>query len=167
MFSAILSGIAADEKSISDIKGNCSAEACTWADYTTLAICASVEEVTGVVRNDTNNMARFNILGSEWNPPTQNMPYVPDSFWKASPYQSWPGIANGQLPPVADLYVAYYPACDRHNKQRTEADWKFQINDASEWKAYKGTLDLCLQTLNSTYNSTMETKLIEGQKELQ
>jgi hypothetical protein len=79
MFSTILPGIADDENSISDIKSNCSAAACTWADYTTLVICAYVEGLSGVVPNDTNETARFHVDGADWNPHMQNMS-VPDTF---------------------------------------------------------------------------------------
>lgn len=165
MFGAILSGTLDNDKSISDIKGNCSAEACTWEDHTTLAICSSVEETSGMVQNDTKNMPRFSIPGTTWQPPAQPLS-IADSFWMAAPYQDSSNITAGEMPSIAEIFIAYYPPCDKTNKQRTYADWNAQVNDASQWKAYKATLTLCLQTLSSTYNNTMQTTVVDTNKEL-
>jgi hypothetical protein len=159
---AVRSGILDEEKSLSDVTGQCSAETCTWDDYTTLAVCASTEDVSsqGQIHNDSEGVPRFSITGTSWEPPSQAFS-VPDTFWMNALYQNMSALKEGKLPPISEVFVAYYPQCNDENQPRWGYDqWKKQINDASNWKAFKGTLTLCLQTLSSTYNKTMNTTVI-------
>jgi hypothetical protein len=172
MYKAILSGLLETNRNISDVRGHCSAEACKWNDYTTLAVCGSVEEVAGEVRNVSGSrggaIPRFSISGASWKPPMQRLT-VQDTFWMAAPFREPANVTDGRLPPVSEIFVAYYPPCNSHNKTRAVEDpdqWATGVNDAANWKAYKGTLSLCLQTLSSTYNNTMQTRVVNTQNEL-
>ncbi|EUC35735.1 hypothetical protein COCCADRAFT_90217 [Bipolaris zeicola 26-R-13] len=74
-------------------------------------------------------------------------------------------VANHEpLRNISSTFVAYYPPCDHNGKPR--ADWAGQRNDAANWQGFSGTLTLCLQTLKSTYNSTMQTEIIDTQIDL-
>jgi hypothetical protein len=164
MFRAVLSGVLDDEKTLSDVIGNCSAEACKWNEYTTLAVCASVEDVSsqGQVRKE-----RFSISGTSWEPPSQGLSGQPDTFWMAAPFQALTNLTNGKMLPISDIFMAYYPQCNDQNQTRGDLEqWRSQLSDASNWKAFKGTLNLCLQTLSSTYNNTMNTTVTETYKDL-
>ncbi|KAH3917227.1 hypothetical protein HBI56_120650 [Parastagonospora nodorum] len=173
MYKAILSGLLDHDKSISDIQGSCTAEACKWQDYTTLAICASVEEVKGEIRIDNStrwgSIPYLKISGTSWNPPMQLSVggSVPDSFWMAAPFKDSANITDGHLPPVSDIYTAYFPACNAEKKQPTPAEWSERLREAANWKALKGSLNLCLQTLSSEYNNTMKTRIIDTKNDLQ
>jgi hypothetical protein len=148
MSKAIVSGVIDNQKSISDI-------------------CTSIEDVSsqGEIRNNTKKIPGFRLQGTSWVPPSQALLDVRDTFWMAAPFKDSSTIKNEELASIADIYVAHYPPCNEQ-KQSRGADWSKQFNDASNWKAYKGTLSLCLQTLSSTYNNTMNTTVIETQKEL-
>jgi hypothetical protein len=164
MFRAVLSGVLDDKKTLSDVVGNCSAEACQWNEYTTLAVCASVEDVSsqGQVRNE-----RFSISGTSWVPPSQGLSGQPDTFWMAAPFQDVTKLTNGKMLPISDIFMAYYPQCNDQNQTRGDLKpWRSQLSEASNWKAFKGTLNLCLQTLSSSYNNTMNTTITETHKGL-
>jgi hypothetical protein len=89
MSKAILAGVLDDQKSVSDITGNCKAEACKWGDYTTLAVCASIDDVSsqGEVRNDSRKVPGFRLRGTSWMPPKQASLSVSDTFWMAAPFR--------------------------------------------------------------------------------
>jgi hypothetical protein len=163
MHQAILSGLLNDAQSISDIKGNCSAEACRWDGYTTLAICAAIEDVSSKIelRNDTSGYASARISGTSWQPPDQSLSYRNTNFWMAAPFKDSANVTDGNLPSISDIFVTYYPPCDDQNEARQELDWLRGSFIASNWKAMKGTLSLCLQTLKSEYNTTMETTVVD------
>ncbi|KAF2027807.1 hypothetical protein EK21DRAFT_114443 [Setomelanomma holmii] len=57
---------------------------------------------------------------------------------------------DDSLSPVAEVYVAYHPPCDDDNFP-WEAFHEKQpgIKDLSRWKAFKGTLRMCIQTISS------------------
>jgi hypothetical protein len=59
---------------------------------------------------------------------------------------STPNETNKNIPDLAQLYIVYYPVCE-----------------PLTWKAFKGTLSLCLQNLSSTVaNSTMRTTILQN-----
>jgi hypothetical protein len=164
MFRAVLSGTLDDEKTLSDVVGNCSAEACKWEKYTTLAVCASVEDVSsqGQIKN-----GQFSISGTSWQPPSQPLRDQPDTFWMNAPFTDLSNLTDGKMRPISDIYVAYYPQCNAQGHSRGSYDeWKKQRTDASNWKAFKGSLNLCLQTLSSTFNNTMNTTVIDTHRAL-
>jgi hypothetical protein len=168
IFKAVLSGLLEEKKSVSDVAGICSAEACRWDEYTTLAVCAAVDDVSssGEIRVNPKKLPEFRISGTSWVPPSQTLS-VADSFWMSAPYTAPLDIRDDTLSPIANIYVAYYPPCNDQKQSRGNySQWTNQLKDASNWKAYKGTLSLCLQTLKSTFNNTMETIVLQTQKDL-
>ncbi|KAL6703032.1 hypothetical protein ACN47E_010308 [Coniothyrium glycines] len=167
MVKGILSGILG-ETHLADIVGYCNAEACEWPLYTTLAICATSEEVSslGSVSNHTvgeQGVPVFSINGTDWVPPTVYLT-EPDTFWMKSQLHDPEILEQDKLPSLADIYVAYLPMCDGVGE--TIPNWRERVNTASEWRAYKGTLNLCLQTLKSDMNTTMSTEIISTQTDL-
>jgi hypothetical protein len=168
MHKAVLSGIFEEHKSLSEITGNCQAELCRWEDYTTLAVCATIEEVSsqGEMYNTSSKFPGFRLRGMSWSPPEQ-LGTNSDTFWMTAPFGDSSNVTKETLRPIADVFVAHYPQCNDQGKSRGDSkQFKEQLNFASNWKAYKGTFNLCLQTLSSTYNNTMNTTIIETQKDL-
>lgn len=105
MFNALLAGMLDNTKTISDVKGNCSAEACKWEKYTTFAICNTVDDISsGVEIRD--KIAR--ISNASWEPPVQPND-MSDSFWMTVPDVITPVIKDEKLPPLANMFVAYFP----------------------------------------------------------
>ena len=169
MFKAVLSGTLDDNKSISDVQGSCFAEACKWDEYTTLAVCAAVEDISSSVeiRKDSAKLHQSRIRGASWEPPAQSTTNVPDTFWSSAPFNDSSQVRNGNLPPISNIYTAYFPPCNKQKQSWGNDDqWTVERDTASNWKAYKATLSLCLQTLSSAFNSTMETKIMETRKDL-
>jgi hypothetical protein len=82
-----------------------------------------------------------------------------------APYKVSSNITAGKLPSIADVYVAYYASCNE--TKQTSTKWGEYVTVASNWKALKGTLSLCLQTLDSNYNTTMETTVVETINDLE
>ncbi|KAF2833821.1 hypothetical protein CC86DRAFT_15398 [Ophiobolus disseminans] len=136
MFKAIMSGVLDDRLSISDIRGNCPTEACKWDRYTTLAVCATTEEVSSKIerRKDAREINRFQISGTPWEPPTQTT-NVPDTFWMTAPYSDASKVRNETLPPISDIYLAHFPACNE--QKQSWGNWGKERDTASSWKAYK------------------------------
>jgi hypothetical protein len=70
MYRAITSGVLSESISMSDVKGNCSAEACKWEQYTTLAVCTSIEDVSSSIEvlqdANANGFAIARISGATW-----------------------------------------------------------------------------------------------------
>lgn len=111
MFEALLAGMMDNNKTVSDVQGNCSAEACKWESYTTLAICNTVEDIPSGLRfsNDT-----LRLSGVSWDPP--QLDYGGDTSWMTAPLSEkyWtsssienPFLEDGHLNPVANMFVAY------------------------------------------------------------
>jgi hypothetical protein len=170
MAKGILAGILDDVPSPSDVIGSCQAEACTWAPYQTLAVCSFVEDLSADATMD-------NIMGySPGSPPmyeigvgswdrTQGNVSLPETFWMNTQVDGRDPDARAAdhepLRNISTTLVGYYLSCDHDGKPR--ADWAGQRNDAANWEGFQGSLTLCLQTLSSTYNSTMQTKIIDTQ----
>ena len=67
MYRAIVSGVLDESISLSDVKGNCSAEACRWENYATLAVCASIEDVSSSIEvHKRSAYANTRISGLSW-----------------------------------------------------------------------------------------------------
>lgn len=173
MSKGILAGILDDVSSPSDVIGSCQAEACTWAPYQTLAVCSIVEDLSadGVMRDpvfdDMDDSPMYSIGPESWDR-SQAGVNLPETFWMNTQVD-WQDpdfrVANHEpLRNISSTFVAYYPPCDHNGKPR--ADWAGQRNDAANWQGFSGTLTLCLQTLKSTYNSTMQTEIIDTQIDL-
>jgi hypothetical protein len=169
MAKGILAGILSDTSSPSDVIGSCRAEACTWASYQTLAVCSFVEDLSadGTMYDPTGNSvgsSRYDIGDGSWDR-TQGDVGLPETFWMNTEVD-WrlPDARAADHEPLRNIsttFIGYYLPCDHDGKLRT--DWEGQRNDAANWKGFQGSLTLCLQTLNSTYNSTKETKVIDTQ----
>jgi hypothetical protein len=170
MAKSILAGILDDISSPSDVIGSCQAEACTWEPYETLAICSFVEDLStdGTMDNSMGDSPdgplMYDIGEGSWDR-TQGNVSLPETFWMNTQVD-WrdPDARAADREPLRNIsttLIGYYPPCGSDGKSR--ADWTGQRNDAANWKGFQGSLTLCLQTLSSTYNSTMETKVIDTQ----
>ncbi|KAF2027809.1 hypothetical protein EK21DRAFT_102269 [Setomelanomma holmii] len=159
-FSSLLSGVLNRNNSISDIVGTCQAESCTGDDYTTLAVCESVEDISsqGVSYNRSNSTSPstgVRLAGAGWQPPSLGYDDE-DTFWMYAPQTFTDGtqatsspVQNGTLPPVSEIYLAYLPPCDDRNEDRNLA-----------------TLSICIQGLRSSFNNTMRTEIVETRHDL-
>jgi hypothetical protein len=169
MAKGILAGILDDISSPSDVIGSCQAEACTWAPYQTLAVCSLVEDLSadGIMddpMSDFGGGPLYDIGPGSWDR-TQADVRLPETFWMNTQVD-WrdPDARAADHEPLRNIsttLVGYYLPCDHDGKPRV--DWAGQRNDAANWKGFRGSLTLCLQTLSSTYNSTMQTKIIDTQ----
>ncbi|KAF2727672.1 hypothetical protein EJ04DRAFT_581854 [Polyplosphaeria fusca] len=169
MISALQSGMIEDFKSPSNVTGLCEGDFCTWDEYTTIAMCTSFEEITTSLYhfdNDTSNLA-FSVRPLDYGFSVENSGFGLISFWMTSthenltPVDSLEGFLN-----ISDVYLLYYPPCDDQGNSRFE-EWSTDLKDLKNWQAYKATFNVCLQTLNSTYNSSMQTKIIETRKDFE
>ncbi|KAF1809844.1 hypothetical protein P152DRAFT_441359 [Eremomyces bilateralis CBS 781.70] len=156
---ALISGAVANH-SLSDIPAECPTSRCEWKSYTTLAICSSVEDISS------------ELLGSSTPPPGENylnlsLP-VPelysgrtdsagrDHLWMGSVgnlYNRSDGTFSGPVNMVAEVYYVYFPPCAAtHNTpgNLSMEAWKSSQAVKENWKAVKGTFNLCLQELNTT-----------------
>tara|TARA_R110002003_G_scaffold46_21_gene3874 strand:+ start:13317 stop:14207 length:891 start_codon:yes stop_codon:yes gene_type:complete len=173
---AVLAGILDRNNSISDVVGTCQAEACTWDEYTTLAVCASIEDISSkaemFIRNDSGHLPAMRISGAQWNPPSSS-PNGEDTFWMAAPTKLPETLQigrtvvgqNGSMPPLGEIYVAYFPSCNDDNKA-----WEFGVignyRNASNWRIFKGTLNICIQTLKASFNNSMTTQIVDTREDL-
>lgn len=173
MSKGILAGILDDVSSPSDVIGSCQAEVCTWEPYQTLAVCSFVEDISADGAMDepgpySPDGSRMYYVGPESWSRDQTGVNISETFWMNTQIDTQDPDARAEnyapLRNISTTYVAYYPPCDHNGNPR--ADWVGQRDDAANWKGFQGSLILCLQTLNSTYNLTMQTKVIDTQIDL-
>lgn len=65
----------------------------------------------------------------------------------------------------ANVNLTMSSQCNEQNLTRGDSWAKDRLN-SSNWKAHKATLSLCLQTLESTFNKTMKTTIIDTSRDL-
>lgn len=161
---AIYSGMTSDT-SPSDVDAFCSADRCEWDSYTTLAICASTEDVSGrlFARQSDSNITLPEIRED---PPLGK---GARSFWtitQISDYLSAPHILQSTVT-IGDVYMVFYPPCDNQSETRGFDRWLEERKDPKNWKAFKGSFQPCLQTLKTIYlNATTATNVLETQDNL-
>ncbi|KAH7094363.1 hypothetical protein FB567DRAFT_556016 [Paraphoma chrysanthemicola] len=166
---SVLSSVLSTDPSPSDIVGDCMSEACSWQPYTSLAVCASIEDISsrGVMYNNSQGYPNLRIAGANWQPPSQELSGT-DIFWMAAPVGDPGNLTTARPTAITEIYVAYYPACNSTNQPRQGVGEEMTEprRNASNWKVFKGTLSACVQTLNSTYNNSMTTTIIDTQRDL-
>lgn len=168
MQAAVTSGLLTTDASPSDIKGTCKTGNCTFADYSSLAICSSVDDVTPTLiahcreHPDTEPGCTYTV------PDLQNLTtWRNDSFTvKESGATLWIGTSqvNGGFPSGPDtlvnFYVLYLP-----DVSVLALDSK--PNVTASVVAFKGALNLCVQTYNTTImNGDTFTTVKDTQKNL-
>lgn len=155
--------------SISDVVGTCQADACTWDDYATIGICASVEDISSRAElipqiNDTRS-ARTRIAGVSWSPPVVTRTSR-ETFWMAAPSETSRNYArNETVTLISEIYVGYLSPCDRGGQPWSNITWG-GYRKASDWTILKGTLNVCVQTLKSSFNNSMRTEIVESRSDL-
>jgi hypothetical protein len=165
---AITSGTTSNH-SFSDVDAQCPTSKCEWRPYNSLGVCSSVEDVS----SDLIGTPIF--FGNETIASSVNITlpipelyelvfdYAGNSnhFWMV-PLGLRAGEYNFKTPNVlAQIYVIYFPPCTVTNNSAISAEieaWQPMQLDKNNWKAFKGTLELCVQTLTtSVINGTTTT----------
>jgi len=164
MAAAINAGIYDRFESLNDVTGSCPTSACTWPIYDTLAICASTpEDITSTIidlggQNGPNGL-RFSVPALV-NSPLTGSANLEDiiTFWMESLYLGGDqlpisNISYQNLPVIAEIFVLFASPCN------TSYD---DVNNKSAWTAFRATLNLCVQKLNSSYvDGSIHTTVLE------
>jgi hypothetical protein len=144
MYDAIASGMAGRNWSLSDVLGTCPspAEKCTWDPHVSLAISASVDDISDQVYqvNETNHTATHLVPGMPVPRPAE-LNILTLSYNNPMGFNT-PKAANGGAD-LAHIYTVANDSCARN--------WTA--------KAYKTTMRLCLRSLDSTRGTALETKV--------
>ena len=157
MSDAVNSGFLARVNTPSDITGTCSSERCEWDPYWTLAICPVAEDVTSRMTSiDPGVVDGVPITG----PRLSNSTYISLSITSPVRYRQTVGTVGSNLTieergTISDSLLFWYTPC--------APDWTGDHKDRQYWRAYRATMHLCLQRLNSTFhNSSMHTEVMES-----
>jgi hypothetical protein len=157
-------------RSLSNITGHCPTNQCSWQRHTTLAICSSVEDISSTVVEFSTGHSSVQALKdvnlappslSEGNQPTfwAESLYLPSTkVGRTNPSQVTQANGNG-MPSLAEVYVVYYPACNGTSQLSSNG-----IGDRPElWRAFKGTLSLCMLSLESNTTNGKTNTTIENE----
>lgn len=177
MRAAIKSAAAQNYQSHSNVTGHCPTDQCSWEEFTTLAVCTSVEDVSSSIvihHQDEDIPAVFTVqeLKDINRPPPEGDTGVHFTFWADTLH--FPGLLDGStrnssattkvphsgIAALAETYILYYPACE--NKKPENKIVTPVRSDPKEWRALKGTMNICLQTLQAKYtNNGMNTTVLK------
>lgn len=171
---AVNSGMTISQQSLSDVGATCSTNKCVWKAYETLGICSSVEDISSTMESSSNTILTSNgtlisldlilpeirqeihseLVLSSYDPLGQR------DFWVATRLNR---TLTNPANKIADFYVVYFPPCAVTNVTSDtpvylNADWLKIKGNYRNWKAFKASLHLCLQTLTSSFaNGITET----------
>ncbi|KAF2712999.1 hypothetical protein K504DRAFT_370562 [Pleomassaria siparia CBS 279.74] len=158
-------------RSLSNVTGNCPNDRCTWEPYTSLGICYTTEDITSTITDYKGNLTV-----------SQRQPVIEASVFgdkntNTSPYWTFgstalyftdgaeltqesiptPNNTDSNFPDIADIYVLYYDPCH---------DGTTDYRESKNWRAFKATTRLCLQTLQSSFNASMNTTMLSSRSDL-
>lgn len=186
---AIKSGLLSPSVSLADVVGRCDTGRCTWEPYRTLALCSYTEDISpSILPNTTNPYADSGLLPiiDTFNSEGFSPPSIPDLgpmfptgmssrnafISKSSGVHLFPGTlyenknywytsnnSNSNLPDIAQTYLLYYDPCEDIGEGITRYN-------PYGWKAFKGRLRMCIQTLQSEYNTTMKTEVVASEVDI-
>lgn len=164
IISAIKSGMYDEQRSLSNISTICPTGDCTWPSHNSMAVCTNFQDIS--------HQLQWTNISMDLSPyPTKESPTLPDlasrppwalsntprtDFYVTSlSYddqfnRSTVRTSDGQMPDLAAIYVVFYDPCaGPEPKEEKEKAW--QANYRKEgWKAFKGTLRLCIHDLDSS-----------------
>jgi hypothetical protein len=156
MSAAIASAMTDSYRSLSNVTGSCDTNHCEWEPYTTLAICSTVEDVSSLITK-----VEPVELGDPRLHLSQGDFVKPTTFWSQSvgDFSGLTGTNNDlRWYSIAEIYLIYSSPCENTS---------IFHNVSQNWRAYKATFSLCLQTLNSSYiNSILRTEILREEKEI-
>jgi hypothetical protein len=167
MKNAIKSSMIDEYRHLSNVTGSCSTGDCTWAKYSSLAICTSFEDVWDQIaidppniRSNISTIEPYHFTLPELGPTIislQNEMMWPDFFIATLSYndpynRSTPRPTDGHLTDLANIYLLYHDNClEPETGDIPPTLW----NKKESWKAVKATMRLCIQSLESSFNLTM------------
>ncbi|MCJ1270468.1 hypothetical protein MMC22_010365 [Lobaria immixta] len=166
---AVTSGLLTTDASPSDIKGTCQTGNCTFEDYSSLAICSSVDDVTPTLiahcppgYSDTEPGCDYTV------PDLQNNPTWRKDYFKTIEGSNalWIGASQviGGFPSgpdtLVEFFVLYLPDVSVLTRDT-------KTNFTASLVAFKGALNLCVQTYRTNItNGDTSTTVKETQKNL-
>jgi hypothetical protein len=155
----------------------CPSGQCTFPPYTTLALCHSTEDITSQLLsqpwNDTGYPTAVSLPGM-----TIYRTYDVKTFWVTTIFgdeqntthslglETDPALRslkhpNSSMDDLAHIYLAYHDPC---LTDTTDASTLF---NPKNWRAYKATLRLCLQTRSTEFNISTTTKVVQNHSDTQ
>ncbi|ORY09663.1 hypothetical protein BCR34DRAFT_615659 [Clohesyomyces aquaticus] len=157
----INSGLLASSPTLSDVRSHCPGEQCNWDPYKTLAICYSTEDVS----------SQLITITSERGDDLVTLPGIEvreyggiDTLWTSTIFGNGASMKgfrgqkskktdselknpDSNLGDLAHIYLAYQDQCLVPKNDSSPP------NNRKYWRAFKGTIQLCLQTLQTYHNT--------------
>jgi hypothetical protein len=165
MLSAAITAMFSDYESASNVTSKCPGSRCTWEPYTTLALCYSVEDVTSTLVEHKQELVGPAVFSpaalDQFRPPPNGRNRWYNTFWTEAVYYSNHDVPwSYNLSHIADAFVVAFDPCK--NPDLNTGNSTGQWHNVSVWTAYRGTIGLCLQTLNSSFKgATTNTTVIQ------
>ncbi|KAF2000384.1 hypothetical protein P154DRAFT_534730 [Amniculicola lignicola CBS 123094] len=165
---SIISGLSTDGNDPSDVASECLADHCTWPQSDTLAMCLSSEDLSSKIVDQTNGTRRtFSVEGLELEVPQMGLGQGDSTFWVGAANfgsEDLPAphsFEASKLNSIADVYVLHYNPCDDQNTTRPDGS-PSPKDLVKNWKAFKASFQLCVQTMKSDYNTTLNTTIVKN-----
>ena len=170
MRSAVTNGLLSTDITLSDVRGFCSTGNCTFEDYSSLAVCSSIDDVTPSIvehcregRYVTNPGCTYSVPQLQQSPTWRQDNFTTDdgspTLWIGASQASPSGFPSGPMT-LVDFYVLYFPDISVFSLN-------FTGNLTASLVALKGSLDLCVKTYRTTItNGETSTYLVDSQTNL-
>ncbi|KAH7066067.1 hypothetical protein BKA63DRAFT_154822 [Paraphoma chrysanthemicola] len=184
--SALEAGLLASKVTPSNVTGLCARQTCSWDEYRTLAICSHVDDAEPMLVFPTNTTAPdfppHIPLGREEFREGVKSPYqiakdsnfhVQARFFAADKTDAkdagqeaarvlrarpTPNNTATGLSDLAHIYISYYDPCFK-------VDGVSMDYNPAVWKAHRASFHLCIQTHNTSYNSSgMHTDVLHTEE---
>lgn len=159
-----------------EVYGECPTERCTWPIYTTLAVCSTVEDISGLLQqNDT-----YGYIGNVFLPGVRPNKFEHDSTVRSSTsaYDAFgknirvfedvrptPPASNGRIADLAQVFIWYHDQCSQYDNP-VPSKGHLYIGNVAHWRAFKASFQLCLQTYESSSGPTMESRLLRAETDI-
>ncbi|CAO2648636.1 Nn.00g079030.m01.CDS01 [Neocucurbitaria sp. VM-36] len=178
---AIDRGMLQEHVYASEVTGTCPAERCIWPPYTTLAVCTVVSDVSTLLRQngadsrngtDRERPQLGNIVLQGVTPNALNanstfrsatFAYWSESFGEeeAMSERQTPPNSNDTIPDIAQVYTWYLDPCLQATVDPYENE-----GEVANWRAFKVSFKLCLQTFETSSATTTESNLLSTEYDL-
>lgn len=174
---AINRGMLQERVLATEVIGSCPAQRCTWPSYTSLAVCSIVEDVSSLLIHNGSvpesgydsgiflQGIRPNFFDQGNTLRTATFAYRPgggDPNFNAprtSPERQTFPSNNSTISDLAQVFIWFPDSC------LMKDDFGGQKN-ITYWRAFKASFKLCLQTYESSYGPTMESRLVSSMTDI-
>ena len=150
-------------QSLSDVIAFCPTSNCTWDLYNSLAVCYSTQELRNAATNNNTSFASDQVDSETfWGRSTLGHSFT-DNHDAVLPVKTLEDTFQ-TVPDIARIYLYFYDPCIGGlnmscSSPGSSNDSQSMISNPRNWRALKGTLSICIQTLDTSYYERTFTRV--------